>query len=457
MSDPLPAPSPEPPAPLRIVYLTAGAAGMYCGSCLHDNTLAAALIEAGHDVLLVPTYTPLRTDEPDVSIHRMFFGGINVYLQQKSAIFRHTPWLVDKLLDSPALLNRIAHGGPSVEAEKLGDLTVSMLAGKNGNQRKELDKLIHWFTHDARPEIVHLSNSIFVGMAEPIRALGVPVVCTLSGEDSFLEKLPPPHYEKARRLLREQSRHVDAFVAMNQYYADFMADYLSAPRARVHVIPHGLNLAGHGMRRPTSPTGLRTLGYLARVCPEKGLHLLVAACEKLADDPQVPPWRLRVAGYLGDLERPYLEEIRQRVRCWRSPQQFEYVGEVDRAEKIAFLQSLDVFCMPTVYQESKGLSALEALANAVPVVLPAHGAFPELVADTGGGVLHEPLDPSSIAASLKSLLLDDDRARALGQAGQQAIRDRYGAAEMAQKTALLYRACMASQRDLPDAEDDATR
>ena len=66
---------------------------MYCGSCLHDNTLAAGLLELGEDVLLVPTYTPIRTDETDVSQRRLFFGGINVYLQQKSALFRHTPWL----------------------------------------------------------------------------------------------------------------------------------------------------------------------------------------------------------------------------------------------------------------------------------------------------------------------------------------------------------------------------
>jgi glycosyltransferase involved in cell wall biosynthesis len=434
------------PSSLRIVYLSAGAAGMYCGSCLHDNTLAAALLEAGHDVLLVPTYTPLRTDEPDVSIRRMFFGGINVYLQQKSALFRHTPWLVDSLLDSPSLINLVTHGGPSVEAEKLGDLTVSMLAGKEGNQRKELDKLVYWLRHDVRPDVVHLSNSMFVGMAEPIRALGVSVVCTLSGEDLFLEKLPPPHYEEARRLLREQSRHVDAFVAMNRYYADFMADYLNVPRERVHVIPHGLKLEGHGTRRPSAVDGSRTIGYFARICPEKGLHLLVAAFEQLVADPQMPPLRLRAAGYLGNLDKPYLEKIQQRVRSWPQPERFEYLGEIDRANKIAFLQSLDVLSVPTVYRESKGLSALEAMANAVPVVLPAHGTFPELIDDTGGGLLHEPENPTALAESLKRLLLDDHRATALGRSGQQAIRDRYHSARMAEKTAELYRKLLPSQR-----------
>ena len=65
---------------MKIAYITAGAAGMYCGSCLHDNTLAAALMAKGHEVALIPTYTPTRTDEEDVSIDRVFYGAVNVFL-----------------------------------------------------------------------------------------------------------------------------------------------------------------------------------------------------------------------------------------------------------------------------------------------------------------------------------------------------------------------------------------
>ena len=74
--------------PLRVAYITAGAAGMYCGSCLHDNTLAGALLRMGHDVSLIPTYTPIRTDGTDFSIDRVFYGAINVYLAQKASLFR---------------------------------------------------------------------------------------------------------------------------------------------------------------------------------------------------------------------------------------------------------------------------------------------------------------------------------------------------------------------------------
>ena len=423
---------------MKIVYLAAGAAGMYCGSCLHDNTLAAALSALGQDVLLVPTYTPLRTDEDNVSDSHLFFGGINVFLQQYSAVFRHTPWFLDALLDNPGVIRWLTRGGPRLEAERLGGLTVSMLQGEHGRQRKELEKLVRWLKEEAKPDIVHLSNAMLVGMAREIRALGIPVLSTLSGEDIFLEKLPQPYYEQAREALRERAREVDGFVALNRYYADFMASYLDVPRERVHVIPHGLNLAGHGTRSERSDE-VRTIGFLARVCPDKGLHNLIAAAELLLSDPGVPPFRVRAAGYLSRLDRPYLETIQARTRRWDKPGAFEYVGELTRAQKIAFLQNLDVMSLPTVYHESKGLPVLEALANGVPVVLPEHGAFPELVEHTGGGLLHRGDDPVSLARVLKQLLLDPPLAAELGMRGQQAVRRDYTAEVMAQKTLELYR------------------
>lgn len=424
---------------MRIVYLAAGAAGMYCGSCLHDNTLATALRLLGQDVLLVPTYTPLRTDEENVSQRRLFFGGINVYLQQKSALFRHTPWCLDRWLDSPALINWLASRSMSTRPEELGDLTVSMLQGEQGNQRKEVAKLVRWLARDVKPDVIHLSNSMLLGMARSLRhELKVPVLCTLSGEDIFLEQLAEPHYTQARQLLRERAADVAAFVAMNQYFAGFMSDYLSVERERIRVIPHGLYLDGHGTRQRPAGETHATIGYLARVCPEKGLHLLAEAFRLLCEDRRMPPLRLRAAGYLGAADRPYLQAIESRMAQWGLADKFEYVGELDRAAKIRFLQSLDVMSVPTVYHESKGISVLEALANAVPVVLPAHGTFPELIEDTGGGILCEPEDPEALAAGLAQMILDPDLATRCGLAGQRRIYEHYHRDAMARRTLELY-------------------
>ncbi|MEX2141548.1 MAG: glycosyltransferase family 4 protein [Pirellulales bacterium] len=427
---------------MKIAYLGAGAAGRYCGACLHDNTLATALGKLGEEILLIPTYTPLRTDEENVSYSRVFFGGVNVYLQQKSALFRHTPWFVDAVFDSPRLLAWLSRKSSGMEARQLGELTISTLQGEHGRQRKELNKLVHWMAGDFKPDVVHVSNSMLAGSARQIRQrLGVPIVCGLAGEDIFLEGLTEPHYSEARRLLKERARDIDAFVALNDYYADFMAEYLEVPRSRIDVIRHGLNLAGHGKRPPregrADPT--TTIGYFARVAPEKGLHLLIEAFSLLCEDQTLPPLRLRVAGYKSAADDPYYEALVRRAEQLGLANRFEYAGELDRAEKIAFLQSLDLMAVPTVYHESKGISVLEAWANAVPVVLPAHGTFPEYIEDTGGGLLCEPENPRSLADKLGDLIRNSALADELGLRGHAAIHERYTAETMAAAHRDLYR------------------
>ncbi|HEY5311853.1 MAG TPA: glycosyltransferase family 4 protein [Pirellulales bacterium] len=433
----VPRPPSSGPRP-RIVYLAAGAAGMYCGSCLHDNTLAAALLAQGVDLLLVPTYTPIRTDETDVSQPRVLFGGINVYLQQVLPLARHIPRPLDRWLDSPALLKLLSRLPLSVDARKLGKLTVSTLRGEEGNQRKEVDHLVEWLEREARPDLVHLSNAMLCGFARPIaRRLRVPVVCSLSGEDIFLEKLTEPYYSQARAILRERAADVTQFVALNEYYADYMSGYLAVPRSRIDVISHGLQVAGHAPRVRPMPRE-QTIGFLSRICADKGLHNLVDALRLLAAEQELPAVRVVAAGYLGAGDRRYLRDVLAELKRHKLADRFEYRGELDRDEKIAFLQSLDVLSLPSDYRESKGLPVFEAWANAVPVVLPAHGTFPELLRDTQAGLLFAPGDTADLAAKLKHLLLDPAHADELGRRGHAAIHDRYTDGVMATKTAELY-------------------
>jgi glycosyltransferase involved in cell wall biosynthesis len=426
---------------MRIAYITAGAAGMYCGSCMHDNTLVAALVAQGHEALLIPTYTPIRTDEPDVSQRRVFFGGINVYLQQKLSLFRHTPWIMDRLLDAPRLLNWVSRFAVRTRAEELGDLTISMLKGDHGYQRKEVDKLTRWLATDVRPEIINLTNVLLSGMVPEFkRQIRAPLLATLQGDDIYLQALGESHRDQALKLIRDNCRHIDGFIATSVYYADFMAEYLGIPRARIHVVYPGLNLQGHGSPRDRGNDRPYTIGYFARICPEKGLDSLADAFRVLMQTSDSARCRLRVSGWLGENDRPYFEEVRRRMHGWGFDEHFEHVDSPDHASKVQFLQSLDVLSVPTtIYREPKGLYILEALANGVPVVQPRHGSFPELVEATGGGLLVNPNDPEDLALGLRRLFENPAHREELGRKGKEAVHGRFTAERMARETADVYR------------------
>jgi glycosyltransferase involved in cell wall biosynthesis len=278
----------------------------------------------------------------------------------------------------------------------------------------------------------------------------VPVLGSLQGDDIFLEMLPKPHRTKAIELISAHCREMQGFIATSRYYADFMSGYLRIPREKIEVVHPGLNLKGHGRTEPealakdapslakASGSEPATIGYFARICPEKGLHHLIDAFIRLKAMPGTPPCRLRVSGSLGENNRAYFEEQKAKLQRANLLGDFEHVDSPDHASKVRFLQSLDILSVPTTYHEPKGLYVLEAWANGVPVVQPAHGSFPELIEATGGGVIVEPNDPEALAKALRQMLDSPDDRRRLGLLGHQAVHQRFDAATMARATLQIY-------------------
>jgi glycosyltransferase involved in cell wall biosynthesis len=406
---------------------------------MHDNTLAVALRKLGHDALLIPTYTPIRTDEPDVSQRRVFFGGINVFLQQKLSLFRYTPRFFDRLLDAPGLLRWAGRFAGKTRAEDLGDLTVSMLKGERGYQRKEVLQIADWLADEVRPDIIVLSNVLISGMLREIgRRLNVPVVCTLQGDDIFLQALPQADREQALNLIRAHSSDIQGYITTSSFYADFMSEFLSLPRERMHVVYPGLKLDGHdGMPRTGSEPSV-TIGYFARICPEKGLHNLAEAYRILRQQPGLPPCRLRIAGWLGSHNKAYLDNILKHLADAGLTQEVDHVDCPDHKSKVEFLKTLDLFSVPTTYHEPKGLYILEAWANGVPVVQPRHGSFPELIEATGGGELCESENPHDLARVLGELIRDPARRLQMARRGYEGIRRQFNADRMAVETAAVF-------------------
>jgi glycosyltransferase involved in cell wall biosynthesis len=424
---------------MRVLAVTAGAGAMYCGSCLRDNALAAEMMARGHDVSLLPIYTPTTTDEPNVSDGRVFFGGVSVYLQQHVPLLRRTPWVLDKIWDSTPVIRALAGRPVSVDPKMLGELTVSMLKGEEGFQQKEVEKLLHFLANQPAYDIIVLPNTLLLGLAGPLRRrLGRPVACTLSGEDLFLENLAEPYRSDALALIRRHAPDVDGFISVSSYYAGFMSDYLGLPREKVHIVPLGVNVDGPAPERPPRPLDRPfTVGYLARVAPEKGLRLLGDAYHVLRMMDSKPA-RLEAAGYLAPEHRGYLEAMQGQLEGWGLGREFTYRGALDRAAKQSFLQSIDIFSVPSPYVEPKGLYLLEAMAAGVPVVAPRHGALPEMVEITGGGLLVEPGNPAAFAAAFRRLRDDPALAADLGRRGAEGVRKHYTAARMAERALEVY-------------------
>jgi len=428
---------------LNISILAAGAGGMYCGSCMRDNALAAALKRQGHAVTLVPLYTPLRTDAPAASIPDVFYGGVNVYLQHSTRLFRHTPRALDSVFDRPWLLNFAGRLGSQTPPDKLVGLTLDVLEGEDGHATKELHRLVEFLRADVKPQLVSLPNLMFIGMARTFaRELGVPVVCELTGEDIFLDAMNETDREQVRQVIRERCGDVTRFVATSHYYAGRMAEYLGVPRDRIDVIYTGISREYFAPRSAPSAERAPTVGYLARICMEKGLSRLIDAFLLLRNMAGMGGVRLKVAGYLGPRDEKWFAALCKRADAAGASQAIEHVGEVDRDGKLSVLDSIDVFSVPTAYPESKGIYVLEAMARGVPVVQPAHGSFPELIALTGGGVLTPPGDAQALAAALAGLLGDRDRRQELGRKGRAAVESNFTDERMAERMLKVYEAAM---------------
>ena len=425
--------------PVKIAYITAGAGGTICGNCLRDNTLARAFIELGHDVQLIPTYTPIRTDEQDVSGDRVFIGGLRIYLQQVLPWTRRLPRSIGALLDRPNLLRWISKFAVNTQPERLGALTVGILEGENGPFRSELQPLVSWL-QQWRPDVIHITNSMLSSLAPMFKQqVGAPVFCSLQGEDFFLSSLPSPYNDRAFALLPELARSVDVFISPSRDHAETMAPYLGLQPEQIPVVHPGIDLAGYEARHSRKPDEF-VIGYLARVAPEKGLKILVEAFKDLRARHREggPRIRLRVAGWLSAEHRPFLAEVEKQLRSAGIMEDYAYLGEIDHEQKIAFLRGLDVLSVPTSYRAPKGLYVLEALACGVPVVQPRIGVFPEWIDATGGGLLCEPNDPHDLANRLAQLMTHPAEADRMGAKGRQRVQTHFNSKRMAERTLAVY-------------------
>ncbi len=410
---------------MKIAFITPGTGNYYCGVCMRDNSLARNLIDAGHEVTMLPTYLPHFLDEEPVSDDQpIFFGGINVYLQHKFSLFRHTPEWIDRAFNAKWLLRKAAARSGMTSSKDLGEITLSTFKGENGPLVKEVQKVVDWFREHEKPDVVFLSTVLLAALGRVVkRELNLPVYGFLQGEDSFLDTLLDEYRTEAMDLLSADVARLDGCIAPSRYFGSEMAKRFNLPEEKIHFLSNGITLDGYSL--PDASPVKPSIGFLARLCPLKGLDLLVDAYLEIMKRGNHPELELRIAGGMTDDDAPYVEEQKEKIRAAGLDGQTTFLPNVDRDGKLAFLRDLTLFSVPSRYPEAFGLYVVEALAAGVPVVLPHSGAFPEIIEATEGGLLYQPEKTSALPDALENLLARPEEAHAMGLRGHEAVVERF--------------------------------
>ena len=420
---------------MKVVHIVPGSGGtFYCQNCMRDAALVKALHRQGVDVVMVPMYLPMFTDgNPIQNPAPVFFGGINVWLQQHFYVFRKTPRWLDRFFDSKWMLRRAAKMEGTTSAAGLGAMTLSMLEGSDGNQRKEVARLVQWLVEQEKPDVVHISNALLIGLAAEIKsALAVPVVCSLQDEDDWLDKIDPPFDRACWQAIAARCKDVDRFISVSRWFADRMSERLNIARDKIDVVHIGIDLNGY----EPAPLDLNppVLGFLSRMSPALGLDRLVAAFIELKKFQGLENLKLRATGGMVGADHDFVSSLREKLVQAGYENDAEFIEDFSREHRLAFLKSLSVLCVPVEQGEAFGTYIIEAMAAGVPVVQPDAGAFPELIEATGGGVIYRDL-----VQTLHELLTNPDELRRLGQTGRQSVMEKFSVETMAQKMISVYK------------------
>ncbi len=424
---------------MQIIFMTPGSGdNFYCENCLRDKAVVVALREAGYDAMSLPMYLPpLMQDTTPGTDVPIFFGGVNVFLQQHSWLFRRTPRWLDRLLDCRWLLKFAAKKAGMTTPGELARTTVSMLRGREGKQVKELDRLVSYLGGQLSPDVIVLSNALLLGTARHIKeTIGCSLVCMLQDEHDFVDSLPGEFPGQVWQLMRERADDVDLFVAGSRYYAGLMGKRLALADDRVRVVYNGIDPTGYvpADQPPTPPV----IGFLSRLYPQKGLDLLAEAFVRIKRHPDLGNAHLLIAGGRTGADARFVKSVRRMLDRAGVSEDVQWLDDFDRDAKRRFLPGLSVMCVPDRVGPAAGLFVIESMFAGVPVVEPACGVFPELIDAAGGGVLFEQGNVDDLTEKLTALLTDREAIRRLGQAGRTGAMEKFTAAAAAAGLAELF-------------------
>ena len=421
------------------MHIIPGSGGsFYCGNCLRDSKYVEALRKSDHTVVKLPMYLPLFADEHDLSREiPVFYGAISIYLKQLFPIFRKAPGWVDRALNSKPMLKLASKFAGSTRAKGLEEMTVSMLLGEEGQQKDELQRMVDWIVENCNPDVIHLSNALLLGLAQQLsRRLNVPVICSLQDEDVWVDVMKPSAAESVWKLMSNKADDVVSFISVSDYYAGVMKEKMNIPDEKLESVHIGVDPADYQFKPIAEKE--RNIGYVSRMCHENGLDILVDAFILLKQKEGFEDVNLVLTGGSTGDDRKFLHDIRKKLKDNDLAGQVEFHEDFEEAGLRDYLEKVSVVSVPVRNGEAFGIYLLECMVSGVPVVQPALGAFPEIVALTEGGVVYKDNTPEALSEALRNLLSDPGEMDQLSRNGREGVEKHFHIDVQAERMVKVY-------------------
>jgi glycosyltransferase involved in cell wall biosynthesis len=423
---------------MNIVQIIPGSGGsFYCGNCLRDSKFVDALRKEGHQVVKVPMYLPLFADEHDLGDVPVFYGAISIYLKQLYPFLKKAPAWFDRLLNTKPMLKLAASMSGSTDAKGLEDITVSMLLGEEGGQKEELERMVDWIAEHLKPDVVHISNALLLGLAARLREkTGVPVLCSLQDEDVWVDAMKPEFQNRIWSLMHEKSSDVDAFIAVSNYFGAVMKERMNLPEEKIYPVYLGVDPSEYefipAIRKP------RNIGYISRLCYENGLDIVVDAFILLKQQEGFEDVKLIITGGSTGADSKYIKMLKRRIDRAGLHNDAEFQDEFEGPARRLFFNRIAIGTVPVRKGEAFGIYLPEMMASGIPVVQPALGAFPEIVKISGGGEIYGPNTPQMLMETWAGLLTDQNLLGELSHRARKGVEQYFNIHDHALEMIAVY-------------------
>jgi glycosyltransferase involved in cell wall biosynthesis len=425
---------------MKIVYLITGSGGsFYCGNCYRDMLYVKSIRKvAGIQVSAIPLYLPPDNTEFGTDLDKnVFFGAISLYLREKVPFLRKMPAFLDKIFDATPMLKIAAKQAGTTRTEGLESLTLNMIKGDNSVRDNEVDRLVAYLIKDSKPDAIHLSNALIIGLASQLKKrLKIKIICSLQNEDDWIEEMVEPYRSKAWKMIGEESKNVDAFVSPSQYYKDFFISKTGVTGNNIHIVPSGIEpyIEIADSRKSHPPA----LGYYCRVNYQNGFDKLVDAFIKIKTLNKIPGLTLHVCGGFTSDDKPFIKEQLKKIRDSGNKEFVRVYHDFQGNSKQEFFSNIDIMSVPVHKYDAYGLYVLEANAAGVPVVQPGTGSFPEILEKTGGGVIYMPDSVEKLSEALIDLFENETLRKELGKNGRINVMEKLTLEKMSVGLSKVY-------------------